>query len=49
MLAEKQYPVEGRFHKFETASPAMCTDLDIERDDLTYNDYTNLVSKWPRA
>jgi len=26
----------------------MCGELKIEEDDLTFNDYTNLVSEWLR-
>jgi len=26
----------------------MCGELKIEEDELTFNDYTNLVSEWLR-
>ena len=41
--------IARRFHQFEDAMPAMCADLDIEVDELTYNDYTNMVSTWLTA
>ena len=41
--------IARRFHQFEAAMPAMCADLDIEPDELTYNDYTNMVSTWLRV
>lgn len=41
--------IARRYHQFEAAMPSMCTDLDIEVDELTYNDYANMVSTWLMA
>lgn len=37
-----------RYELFCERLPEMCADLKIEDDELTFNDYTNLVSEWLR-
>lgn len=41
--------IARRFREFEADVPQMCEDLDIEPDELTYNDFANMVSSWLRA
>jgi len=38
-----------RYRKFRKALPGMCRDLNLDVRELTYNDYTNLVSEWLAA
>lgn len=35
-----------RFTQFESELPDMCQAIPIELHELTYNDYSNLVSEW---
>lgn len=35
-----------RYEAFKIDLPKIAEDLDLELDELTYNDYTNFVSEW---
>lgn len=35
-----------RFKLFETDLPALCNELSIELDELTYNDYNTIIETW---
>ena len=37
-----------RFKLFEEELPALCAEVPIDRDELTYNDYTSFISAWLR-
>jgi hypothetical protein len=39
----------ARFDSFRAALPTMCTEADLDIDDLTFTDYTFLVVKWLKA
>jgi hypothetical protein len=41
--------IAGRFAEFGLALPHICADVEIQLDELTYNDYTQMVSNWLRA
>lgn len=38
--------VYRRYHLFRKDLPELCEEIRIEEDELTFNDYTNLVSDW---
>jgi len=38
--------IARRYHEFEADLPGICVELEIDRDELTYNDYTNIVFEW---
>ena len=38
--------ISRRYELFRKQLPEMCGELKIEEDELTFNDYTNLVSEW---
>ncbi len=40
--------ISRRYALFRGQLPEMCAELKIEDDELTFNDYTNLVSEWLR-
>ena len=40
--------ISRRYELFREVLPEMCRELKIEDDELTFNDYTNLVSEWLR-
>ena len=35
-----------RFRNFESALPTLCSEIPIDPDELTYNDYCNFISSW---
>jgi hypothetical protein len=35
-----------RYRAFRNALGKMCGELDLDKDDVTYNDYSNLVTAW---
>lgn len=35
-----------RYKKFQKELPKMCDEFRIKKEELTYNDYSNLVSEW---
>ena len=37
-----------RYGTFRSELPSLCSDIKIEEDELTFNDYTNIVSVWLR-
>ncbi|MBL7221948.1 MAG: hypothetical protein ISS69_17710 [Phycisphaerae bacterium] len=37
-----------RYRIFRSELPKLCSDIKIEEDELTFNDYTNIVSFWLR-
>lgn len=37
-----------RWHLFERDLPELCDEIPISPDELTYNDYANLISTWLR-
>ena len=37
-----------RYRSFRRALPRLCAALDLDRDELTYKDYSVIVSKWLR-
>ena len=40
--------ISRRYGLFQSELPEMCQEIKIEQDELTFNDYTNLVSEWLR-
>ena len=38
-----------RYSIFRLELPKLCSDIKIDEDELTFNDYTNIVSVWLRA
>jgi hypothetical protein len=38
--------VQLRYHAFRQALPQLAAALELEVDEMTYNDYSNLVSEW---
>jgi hypothetical protein len=40
--------ISRRYQEFELFLPTMCKNVKIEVDELTYNDYTQLISGWLR-
>jgi len=38
--------VTRRYHVFRRALPALCRSLRLDRESLTFTDYTNLISFW---
>ncbi len=41
--------IARRFHRFEADLPQICDELEIEPDEITYNDYGTMVSSWLRT
>ena len=39
----------ARFDSFNLVLPTMCTEADLDIEDLTFTDYTYLVVKWLKA
>lgn len=40
--------IRKRFQEFQEDLPALCQVLRLDPDDLTFNDYTNIVVQWLR-
>ncbi len=40
--------IQRRYKRFQKDLPAMCKQVPIRVDELTYNDYTNFISDWLR-
>ena len=38
--------INERYERFRTDIPAICTELQLEVQEVTYNDYCNFVSDW---
>ena len=38
--------ISRRYGQFQSELPEMCQVIRTEQDELTFNDYTNLVSEW---
>lgn len=38
--------ISRRFHAFESDLPRMCAEVPIEIDELTFNDYSQVISEW---
>lgn len=38
--------VDGRYKRFRRALPHLCSDLSLDRGELTYKDYSVIVSTW---
>jgi hypothetical protein len=38
--------ISARYVQFQDDLPEMCAAVTVTEDELTYNDYTNLVSTW---
>ena len=38
--------ITRRYGAFRADLPTMCEDMRFDEDELTFNDYTNLVSEW---
>lgn len=36
----------GRYREFRDALPALAAELSLEIEEITYNDYSNIVSEW---
>jgi hypothetical protein len=41
--------IADRYGQFQDNLPDMCAEVAVVPDELTYNDYTNLVSTWLRT
>lgn len=41
--------VYRRYLKFNGQLPALCRSLKLTKSELTFNDYTNIVTKWVEA
>lgn len=38
--------IHARYQKFRSALPELCKQLELDRAELTYKDYSAIVSKW---
>jgi hypothetical protein len=38
--------IAARYASFRERLPSMCNELQIDEDELTFNDYVNIVSEW---
>lgn len=36
----------GRFIQFQEELPLLCSELELERSELIFNDYTTLIAEW---
>jgi hypothetical protein len=41
--------IGARYRQFQTELPALCKELRLSEDELTFNDFTLLVSEWLKA
>lgn len=41
--------IHKKYRKFVLQLPAICKDLRLKSDEMTFNDYTNIVVEWLRA
>ena len=40
--------ISRRYASFGNELPKICSELQIDEDELTFNDYANIVSEWLR-
>ena len=41
--------IQGRYRQFRTDLPVMCEELELEEDQLIFNDFTTLIASWLQA
>jgi hypothetical protein len=39
-------PFDRAYQRFKSRLPTLCRDLKLQRSEMTFNDFTNIVTEW---